>query len=182
MRRVLASLLLLPILACGSARLSRQEAEQDIRQDYPVQVVVLVPETAHAAAGSPELTRLVALQEGLARTGWFSAMRHTEGGQEVFSFKANPSAPATVKLAAKGWEIPAARAVFVRAQDLKTSGDSARVTYEIRLAEPTPEFGLFQTLHPDARIGQSKSRHALYRKQGRAWILQGTDETLKKVP
>jgi len=182
MRRLFASFLLLPVLACGSARLSRREAEHDIRQDYPVQVVIQVPETAHAATGSPELTRLVALQEGLARTGWFSAVRRAEGSQEVFSFKASPSLPSFVKLAAKGWEIPAAQAIFVRAQDLQTSGDSAGVTYEVRLANPTSEFGLFQTLHPDARIGQSKSRHALYRKQGRAWILQETDETLKKVP
>ena len=182
MRRVLASLLLLPILACGSARLSRREAEHDIRQDYPVQVVIQVPEIARAAAGSPESTRLTALQAGLARTGWFSAERHSEGGQEVFSFKAGANLPGSVRPAAKGWEIPAARAVFVRAQDLRTSGDSARVTYEVRLANPTSEFGLFETLHPDARIGQSKSRHALYRKDGRVWILQETDETLKKVP
>jgi len=180
--RAIPVILLLSLLACGSAKLSRREAEKDIRQDYPVQVVIQVPEGARAAAGSPELAKLAKLQEGLTHSGWFSVDRRTEGNQEVFSFKPTPSAPKALRPAAKGWELPAAQAVFVRALDLQTSGDSARVTYEIRLSNPTHEFALFQTLHPDARIGQTKQRHALYRKEGRSWILQETDETLKKVP
>lgn len=182
MRRFLAIVLLLPILACGTAKLSKREAEEDIRQDYPVQVVIQVPENARAAAGSTELARLVGLQEGLAKTGWFTAERRSEGAQDVFSFKASPSAPKSMRLAAKGWELPVAQAVFVRAVELQTSGNSARVTYEIRLSNPTPAFSLFQSLYPDARIGQTKQRHALYRKDGHSWVLQETDETLKKVP
>ena len=51
------------------AQLSRREAENDIRKDYPVQLVATVPESASAIKGSPEHAKLVALQEVLARPG-----------------------------------------------------------------------------------------------------------------
>jgi len=45
-------LLFVPVLAlalgCGSSQLSRREAESDLRHDYPVQLVVTVPESASA--------------------------------------------------------------------------------------------------------------------------------------
>jgi hypothetical protein len=49
------------------------------------------------------------------------------------------------------------------------------------LTRPTANFPLFQALHPDVRMGDSKDRHASYRKEGRNWILQDTDETFKKA-
>jgi len=181
MRAAFVTLLLPSMLACGASKLSRREVEQDIRQDYPVQVVIQVPENARAATGSAELSKLSTLQEGLAKTGWFTVEHRSEGTQEVFTFRANPSMPKSVRPAAKGWEIPAAQAVFVRALQLQTSGNSARVTYQVRLSNPTPQFGLFQATHPGVNIGETKERHALYRKDGRSWVLQETDEKLKKA-
>lgn len=178
------SILMAPALvlltACGSSRLSRREAERDIRQDYPVVVPIHVPARTAAASGSPEATKLIAAQDALRKTGWFAAEHHTEGAQEVFTFNALPSAPKVVRPSANGWDIPAAEASFVRATRREGNGDSARVTYLIRLQKPTAQFGLFQSLHPGVRIGETKERHATYRREGRSWILQGTDETFRK--
>jgi len=178
------TLILVPVLAgalaCGAARLSRQEAERDIRKDYPVRVTVQVPETARAVKGSPEHARLVALQETLEKSGWFTVARSPDGDREQFSFRPGPGAPAAVRPSAKGFQLPAAEVEFVRAVALDTSRDGARVTYQIRLVRPSAFFGIFQALHPGVKIGDTKDRHATYRRQGRDWILQGTDEAFPK--
>ncbi len=165
-------------LACGAARLSRQEAERDIRKDYPVPVTVQVPGTAGAVKGSPEHARLVALQELLAKSG-FTVSRTPEGDRERFSFRPGPGAPAAVRPSAKGFQLPAAEVEFVRAVAIDTARDGARVTYQIRLVRPGAFFGVFQILHPGVKIGDTKERHATYRRQGRDWILQGTDEAFR---
>ncbi|HNX94821.1 MAG TPA: hypothetical protein PKL14_06625 [Holophaga sp.] len=183
MQRRLSTLMapaLILLTACGTSRLSRREAEKDIRQDYPVIVPIRVPARTAVAAGSPEAAKLIAAQDLLRKTGWFAAEHHTEGAQEVFTFNALPSASNVVRTSAKGWEIPAAEAGFVRATRLEANGDSARVTYLVRLQKPTAQFGLFQSLHPGVRIGETKERHAAYRREGRSWILQDTDEAFKK--
>ena len=181
MRTLLAVPVLIAILACGSAKLSRREAEGDIRKDYPVQIVVTIPESASAIKGSPEHARLVALQEAVAAKAAFAVTRKIEGDRETFAFKPGASAPKDLRLSPKGYELPAAEAEFVRAVNIEYMRDSARVSYQIRLGRPTAWFGLFQTLHPGVRAGETKERHALYRKEGRNWILQNTDETLKKL-
>lgn len=181
MRLQLAVPVLTAVLACGPARLSRREAEGDIRKDYPVQVTVSIPESASAIKGSPEHARLVALQEAVAAKGAFTVTRKAEGDRETFAFKPGASVPKDLRLSPKGYELPAAEAEFVRALRMENMRDSARVTYQIRLARPTAWFGLFQTLHPGVRAGETKERHASYRKEGRSWVLQGTDETLKKA-
>ncbi len=168
------------VLACGPARLSRREAESDIRKDYPVQVTVTVPESASAIKGSPEHARLVAIQEAVAGPGLFTVARTPEGDRERFAFKPGPSAPKELRTGPKGFELPAAEADFDRALRIEYRGGEARVTYQIRLVRPTRHFGLFQVLHPGVRAGETKERHAAYRKDGRSWILQGTDETLRK--
>ena len=178
-------LLLVPVLAvalaCGSARLSRREAEEDIRKDYPVVVAITVPERASAIKGSPDHARLVALQEELTRTGWFTVGRTPEGDREAFAFRLSPSAPKTVRTSAKGFQLPAAEAEFVRATGLEPTRDGARVTYQIRLVRPTSLFRLFQDLHPAVHVGETKDRHASYRREGRSWILQDTDESFRKA-
>ncbi len=181
MRMLIAVPCLVTFLACGSAKLSRREAEGDIRKDYPVQIAVTVPESVSAIKGSPDHARLVALQEAVAAKGAFAVTRKAEGDRETFAFKPGASAPKDVRLSPKGYELPAAEAEFVRALRIEYMRDSARVTYQIRLTRPTAWFGLFQTLHPGVRPGETKERHASYRKEGRSWVLQGTDETLKKV-
>jgi hypothetical protein len=178
-------LLLVPVLAatlaCGRAQLTRREAESDIRKDYPVVVAITVPEDMKAIRGSLTHAQLVNLVEFMDKTGWFTVKRTLEGDREEFAFRLTPAAPKNIHTSAKGFLLPAAEAEFVRATNLETTRDGARVTYQIRLARPTENFTLFQGLHPGVRIGETKDRHASYRKEGRNWILQDTDETFKKA-
>ena len=37
-------------------------------------------------------------------------------------------------------------------------------------------------LHPDVRVGETKERHASYRKDRRGWVLAETDEAFRKQP
>jgi hypothetical protein len=180
MRRLLILSVLLLVMGCGSSKLSRTEAEKDLRQDYPVVVDIRVPESASAIKGSPEHAKLVTMQEQLARTGWFTIERKAEGDRERFSYKLAPAAPSFIHASVKGLSIPAAEAEFVKALRLEPERDGLKVTYQIRLAKPTAQFGLFQALHPDVKIGDVKERHAMYKRNGRSWVLQETDETFKK--
>lgn len=179
MRRALLTALLIPAallsLACSS-RLERSRAEDLLRKAYPVVVPVTVPEQASAEKGSPEALRLQALQENLARTGWFDITRTDEGGRVSCTFRVKPDAPKTIKAAPKGFQIPAAEAVFVRALRMEPTREGARVAYQIRLANPTAQFPLFQALHPNAGLGSTKERHATFERHGGRWELTGTDE------
>jgi len=181
-RRLLLVPALVAVLGCGPSQLTRREAENDIRQDYPVVVSIQVPETAAAIKGSPEHARLVALQEALARTGWFAVDRAPQGDREAFRFRLNPQAPKSIRATAAGFELPAAEAEFVRVLPrLETTRDGVRVSYLVRLVHPTEHFPLFQALHPGVKIGETKERHASYRRRGRAWVLAETDEFFKKA-
>lgn len=177
-------LLLLPVLlltlACSS-KLERGKAEDLIRKDYPVVVPVTVPERASADKGSPEHLRLVALKENLDRSGWFDSGVQTEGARETFTFRLKPNAPKTIKAAPKGFSMPAAEAVFVRAVRMEPTREGARVTYEIRLDKPTAQFPIFQALHPDAKVGQVKQRHATFERRRGSWEQTGTDEAFRKA-
>ncbi len=180
MRRLLILPVLVLTMACGSSRLSRREAESDIKKDYPVRVALRVPEIASALKGSPEHARLVRMEEQLTKKGWFAVARTMEGDRERFMFKVLAQAPKDFRTGAKGMEIPAAEAQFLRATGMEATRDGARVTYQVRLTNPTAYFPLFQAIY-NARIGDTKERHATYRKEGRAWMLQDTDETFKKA-
>ena len=169
-------------LACGHASLSRREAENDIRKDYPVVVAIRVPESAQAIKGSPEHARLVGLQEAVAAAGWFTVTRTPAGDREQFRFSLAPKAPATIHSTATGFEMPAAQAEFVKVLPrLEPTTDGLRVTYQIRLVHPTEFFPIFHALHPAVRVGETKDRHAAYRREGRNWILMDTDESFKKA-
>lgn len=183
MRHVLAPAALVALtlsLACGSSKLTRREAEKDIRQDYPVMVTATVPPRASAIKGSPEHAKLVAIQEAL-KTQPFTVGRTPEGDREAFTFTLNPGAPATIQQTAKGFEVPAAQAEFVHITRLEPAREGARVTYQIRLARPTPFFPVFQAQNLKAHVGATQDRHATYVKEGRKWILNGTDERYRKV-
>lgn len=177
-------LLLLPLitltLACSS-KLERTKAEDLIRKDYPVVVTVPLPDKASAEKGSAEHLRLVTLKENLDKSGWFESHVQTEGGRETFTFRLKPDAPKTIKAAPKGFTVPAAEAVFVRAVRMEPTREGARVTYEIRLEKPTAQFPIFQALHPEVRIGQTKQRHATFERRRGAWELTGTDEAFRKA-
>jgi hypothetical protein len=174
---------LVATLGCGPAPLTQREAENDIRKDYPVVVAIRVPESAAAVKGSPEHARLVVLQEALARSGWFTVQREAQGDRERFQFQLRPQAPRSIRTTAGGFELAAAEAEFVRVLPRpEYTRDGMRVGYLVRLVHPTEHFQLFQALHPGVRIGETKERHAAYRREGRAWVLAETDEFFKKVP
>ena len=177
-------LLLLPVLlltlACSS-KLERTKAEDLIRKDYPVVVPVTVPEKASAEKGSPEHLRLVSLRESLDKSGWFDSVVQTEGSRETFTFRLKSDAPKTIKAAPKGFSMPAAEAVFVRAVRMEPTREGARVSYEVRLEKPTAQFPLFQAMHPDVKVGQTKQRHATFERRRGAWELTGTDEAFRKA-
>ena len=180
MRAILLLPVLLLTLACSS-KLERTKAEDLIRKDYPVVVPVTVPEKASAEKGSPAHLRLAGLKENLDRTGWFESAVKTEGGQDTFTFRLKPDAPKAIKAAPQGFSMPAAEAVFVRAAKMEPTREGARVIYEIRLEKPTAQFPLFQALHPEVKVGQTKPRHATFERRKGAWELTGTDEVFRKA-
>ena len=184
MRRTALTALLVPAsflsLGCNPS-LSRPKAEALIAKAYPVVVTVMVPERASAEKGSPEALRLAALQENLDRTGWFEVTRTEDGNQLACTFRLKPNAPKAVTAAPKGFLIPAAEAVFVKALRMHPTRGGAQVTYQIRLTNPTAQFPLFQTLHPTVALGAMKERHATFTRLGGHWELTGTDEVFQKA-
>ena len=182
MRRLLIAPAVLLVLACGSSKLQKREAERDIKADYPVMVMVPVPAKVSAEKGSDAHKKLLMLHDNLAKTGWFTIQRNDQGKREEFTYQLNPNAPKTAMAAPSGgFQLKAAEADFVRATRMVPSGNSSVVTYQVRLVRPTPQFQLFEALHPGVKIGDLKDRHATYQKQGRDWVLMGTDEKFMKA-
>ncbi len=182
MRRVVLASVVLALLACGSSKLQKSEAERDIKKDYPVLVMVSVPAKVSAEKGTEPHKKLLLLHDNLAKTGWFTIQRTDQGKREEFTYQLNANAPKTAMAAPSGgFQVKAAEADFVRATGLAPAGNSSVVTYQIRLTKPTPQFPLFEALYPGAKIGQTKDRHATYQKQGRDWVLMGTDEKFMKA-
>lgn len=182
MRRYLIAPAVLIMLACGSSKLQKREAERDIKADYPVMVMVPVPAKVSAEKGGEAHKKLLLLHDNLAKTGWFSIQRNDQGKREEFTYQLNPNAPKTAMAAPSGgYQVKAAEAVFVKATALAPAGNGSVVTYQVRLVKPTPQFSLFEALHPGVKIGDLKDRHATYQKQGRDWVLMGTDEKFMKA-
>ena len=181
MRHLLILPALLLTLACSS-KLDRSKAEDLIRKDYPVVVPVTVPEQVAAEKGTPEYIRFAALKDSPEKTGWFDISTKTEGAKETFTFRLKSDAPKAIKAAPKGFSMPAAEAVFVRVlPNPATTREGVRVTYEIRLEKPTAQFPLFQSLFPDAKLGQTKVRYATFERRKGGWELTGTDEVFRKA-
>jgi hypothetical protein len=181
MRHLLILPALLLTLACSS-KLDRSRAEDLIRKDYPVVVPVTVPDQVAAEKGTPEHTRFLALKEHLEKTGWFDVVTKMEGVKESFTFRLKPDAPKAIKAAPKGFSMPAAEAGFVRVlPNPQTTREGVRVTYEIRLEKPTAQFALFQSLFPDAKLGQTKIRYATFERRKGAWEITGTNEVFHKA-
>ena len=182
LRRLIVIPVLAAALGCGPCHLTRREAENDIRKDYPVVVSVKVPESAKAIKGSSEHAQLVSLQEALARSGWFAVTRSSEGDREQFQFKLKASAPKSIRAGANGYELPAAEAEFVRgpAPAGHHPGRGPRHLPD----PPGPPHRALPDLPgpaPGVRVGETKERHASYRRQGRSWIMMDTDESFKKA-
>ena len=182
MRRVLLAPAVLILLACGSSKLQKREAEGDIKKDYPVMVMVPVPAKVSAEKGSDAHRKLLLLHDNLVKTSWFTIQRHDDGKREEFTYQLNANAPKTAMAApGGGFQVKAAEADFVRATRLDPAGNSSVVTYQVRLVKPTTQFPLFEALHPGVKIGEMHDRHATYKKQGRDWVLMGTDEKFMKA-
>ena len=181
MRRLFLVPALLSLLACGSSKLNRGEAERDIRKDYPVMVMVPVPAKVSAEKGSDAHKKLLLLHDNLSKTGWFTIQRHESGSREEFTYLLNANAPKNAMASpGGGFQVKAAEEEFVKAIGMNPSGNSLIVTYQVRLLRPTPQFSLFEALHPGVKIGDLKDRHATYQKQGRDWVLMGSDDKFVK--
>lgn len=180
MRHLLILPALMLTLACSS-KLDRSKAEDLIRKDYPVVVPVTVPDEVSAVKGTPDHVHITTMKESLEKTGWFDITAKSEGAKDTFTFRLKPNAPKAIKAAPKGFSMPAAEATFVRAVKLEPTREGARVIYEIRLEKPTAQFALFQALFPDAKLGQTKPRHATFERRKGAWELTGTNEVFHKA-
>ena len=170
---------LLLLLACGSDKLTPKIAEALISPDYPVVVPVKVPRHAMAEKGSPELSKIETINGLLTPSGWFKIQRREEGTKVHFDYAPSTSAPKTVRTTAAGFEAPTAEVTFVRPLRPQGSGSHLKVSYRVRLERPTALFALYQFLHPQARIGDTKPRHARIDRQGKNWALMDTDEEFK---
>lgn len=178
-RLMYAAPALLLMTACGSDKLNPKTAEALIRPDYPVLVPVKVPKQAVAEKGSAELARFETINGLLSQSGWFKIQRREEGTKVHFDYAPSPAAPGSVRSTSAGFEAPAVEAAYVKLLRHEGSGASFRVTYQIRLERPTPLFPLFHHLHPQARLGETKDRHARIDRQGKDWALMETDEEFK---
>ena len=76
--------------------------------------------------------------------------------------------------------MPAAQAVFVKALRKTDLRGSAKVTYQIRLANPTAQWPLYELVRPKVKLGDTKDRHAEFQNEGGTWVMVRTDETLQK--
>jgi hypothetical protein len=168
-------------LACHRGGLQKEQAESLIRAAYPVTVMVRVPESVTGHAGSPEILRAEAFAKNLEGTGWFDIERKEDKDSLHFRFAPKAGTLGAAHPAGKGFEIPVAQAVFVKALHKMDMPDGAKVTYQIKLASPTAQWPLYQLVKPNVRMGDTKDRHAEFRKQGGAWVLDRTDETLQKA-
>lgn len=170
---------LILLTGCGSNSLNQKTAVALISPDYPVMVPVKVPKQASAAKGSPELTRMESINTLLTQSGWFAIQRREEGAKVHFAYAPLASAPSTVRATPAGFEAPAAEATFVKALRPQGSGGKLKVPYQIRLERPTALFPLFQYLHPQVRLGETKQRFARIDRQGKDWALMDTDEEFR---
>lgn len=170
---------LLLIVGCGSDKLTSKTATALISPDYPVIVPVKVPKHAMGDKGSAELAKIETINGLLTRSGWFSIQRREEGTKVHFDYAPSGSAPATLRATPAGFEAPAAEATFVKVLRPEGSSKDLKVPYQIRLERPTALFPLFQFLHLQARIGETKQRHARIQRQGKDWALLDTDEDFK---
>ncbi len=171
---------LLLTLACSS-KLERGKAEDLIRKNYPVMIPITVPLELSAERGTPDYQRLTSLKDNLEPTGWFDVTLRKDGVRDTVTFRLRPNAPKFVKAAPKGFQIPVAEGVFVRALALEKTREGARVGYEVRLEKPTAQFPLYQAARPEVKVGDIKVRHATFERRNGSWMLTGTDETLRKA-
>lgn len=171
---------LLILTACGSkgGKLTPEIAEKLIAPDYPVIVPIKVPKVGKAKKGSAEHTKIDAINALLAKGGAFKIDRQESGDQITWTYEPLPGAKDIVA-GDQTWLIPAAEGTYVKATRIEPKDGNWLVRYQIRLTKPTAHFPLFQLLHPNAKIGDTKDRHARIERKGNEWGLLKTDEDFK---
>lgn len=174
-----AAVLLALTAACGSSSLSRSTAEKLIKPDYPAVAPVRVPRSASVEKGSAKFTELQSIHAGLQKDGSVAITAKEEGTKVTYAYALTAKASGAAKTTPSGFQLPAADVEFQRIASVETRGNQAKATYEVRLARPTGLFPVFQLLHPGAKIGQTKLRHAEFDKQDGKWGLLKTDEKLE---
>ena len=183
MRPSLAALacatLLMP--GCGARPLRQQAAEEALRKGYPARITVTVPEGGVATPDSPDFDRFDLFQMVVERRAAqvFEVVRTPEGKNTRFTFRLRPNAPKDIQLGPEGFVLPAAEATFQKATKMQAQGHEARVTYLVRLDNPTPYFPIFAALHPGVKAGDQKERKATFVLRGSQWALRDTDEKFK---
>ena len=175
---------LLATLACSS-KLDKGKAEDAIRKSYPVVIPITIPEQVTAERGTPDHLRQKTLRENLEQSGGFETAVLLDGNRETCVFRLKPGASKGIKPTARGLKagflLPVAEGGFVRVLKVDSGTETAKVTYEIRLQNPTSHFPLFLSMHPESKVGDLKERHATFRKRGGSWELSGTDEAFHKA-
>lgn len=171
---------LLLTVACRS-ELKRAEAENLLKTQYPVTVLMKLPSKASAAKGSAQAAELGSLKAAVEKSGWFTAEWTEMRDRVQITLSPTPSAPKEIRPVPAGFMAPVAKAVFAKSLSGQTRGDEARVRYQIRLDQPTALFPLFELKHPGTHIGATHDRHASFRKSGGQWALTSTDEKYQKA-
>ncbi len=184
MRPLLVLPLLVSVLACGSSKLEKSTAEKLIKPDYPAVVRVKVPQTATVEKGSDKQQRVLKINDLLNKEGWFDIKVEEREAKVRYTYQLNSKAPKTVKPGLDNFEVPAATAEFVGATrmeplDPRQKHAGMKVTFLVKLTKPTSQWGLYEFLHPEAKLGQPTERHALIERKGGAWELMKTDETAR---
>jgi hypothetical protein len=137
--------------------------------------------------GSAKFSELQAIHAVLQKDGGVAIQAKEEGAKVTYTYALTSKASQAAKTTPAGFQLPAADVEFQRIQTVDVRlgeitvirGNQARATYEVRLARPTGLFPAFQLIHPGAKIGQTKVRHAEFDKQGGKWGLLKTDEKLE---
>lgn len=184
MRALLVLPLLVSVVACGSSKLEKGTAEKLIKPDYPAVVRVKVPQTATVEKGSDKQQRVVKINDLLNKEGWFDIKVEEKDAKVRYTYRLSPKAPKTIKPGLDNFEVPAATAEFVGAThmeplDPRQKGGAVKVTFLVKLGKPTGHWGLYEFLHPEARLGQPVERHALFERKGGSWELMKTDESAR---
>lgn len=176
-----AVLILAAATACSRGELTKATAEKLIKPDYPAVVPVRVPKVATVEKGSDRFVTLQRIHAALQKEGYVDIQTREEGSKVTYTYTLTAKAPSTTKTTEQNYRIPAAEVQFVRIVRVESSpkGDprTGRAAYEVKLANPTPLFPLFQTLYPGAQLGQTKVRVADFDRQDGRWGLLKTDES-----
>lgn len=184
MRMLIPVSVLLVLVSCGSSKLEKATTEKLIRMDYPAAVLVKVPKTATVEKGSDKQTKVLKINELLAKEPWIEVKTEEKDGKVRYSYQIGPRAPKSVRPGLDNIEVPVATAEFVGAtrmepMDPRRKDGPQKVTFLVRYTKPTGLWPLYEFLHSGSTLNQPVERHALFERDGGKWGLMKTDETAR---